>query len=104
MLKVCFVDLNGSGVVVDARAGDTLLEVAVNNGIDGIPAECGGAFACATCHVYIDPDFIKIVGYPGDDETAMLELNGDFNKFSRLACQVVITDVMDGMKVGIAKN
>ena len=75
------------------------MEAATNNDIPGIDADCGGACACATCHVYIDQDWTAVVGSPADLEAEMLEVAEDVKDNSRLACQVKVSDEMDGLRV-----
>jgi len=73
MPKITFVDFEGTEKSVDANTGDTVMEAAVANDVPGIDADCGGACACATCHVYIDPQWQTIVGKPESLESEMLE-------------------------------
>ncbi|HAU68051.1 MAG: 2Fe-2S iron-sulfur cluster-binding protein [Arenicella sp.] len=99
MAKVIFIDYQGEEREVDATNGDSLMEAATNNDIPGIDADCGGACACATCHVYIDQDWTAVVGSPADLEAEMLEVAEDVKDNSRLACQVKVSDEMDGLRV-----
>jgi len=99
MAKVIFIDYQGEEREVDATNGDSLMEAATNNDIPGIDADCGGACACATCHVYIDKDWTAVVGSPADLEAEMLEVAEDVKDNSRLACQVKVSDEMDGLRV-----
>ncbi len=95
MPTIHFLDSDGATHSVDAAAGLSVMEAAVNNGVPGIAAECGGACACATCHVYISSD----ASLPSADgmETDMLEFAWEPKANSRLSCQIEITDDMDGM-------
>ena len=99
MAKVIFIDYQGEEREVDATNGDSLMEAATNNDIPGIDADCGGACACATCHGYIDQDWTAVVGSPADLEAEMLEVAEDVKDNSRLACQVKVSDEMDGLRV-----
>lgn len=99
MAKVIFIDYQGEEREVDATNGDSLMEAATNNDIPGIDADCGGACACATCHVYIDQDWTAVVGSPADLEAEMLEVAEDVKDNSRLACQVKVSDEMEGLRV-----
>lgn len=99
MPKLTFIDFQGTARVIDASNGDTLMEAATGNDVPGIDADCGGACACATCHVYIDADWKAIVGEPGDLEAEMLEVAEGVDESSRLACQVSIRDEFDGLVV-----
>lgn len=99
MAQVIFIDYLGVEREVDATNGDSLMEAATNNDIPGIDADCGGACACATCHVYIDPAWVDVVGGPAELEAEMLEVAEDVRPNSRLSCQVKVSDAMDGLRV-----
>ena len=99
MPKVIFIDYEGSQQSVDAQVGQSLMEAAVDNDVAGIDADCGGACACATCHVYIDQDWLAKVGLPEEIETEMLSVAEDVQENSRLSCQVMLTEEMDGLIV-----
>ena len=99
MPNITFIDFEGTQRTVDAKVGDTLMETATSNDIPGIDADCGGACACATCHVYIDALWQETVGPAEDLESEMLEVAEEVKPNSRLSCQVVITDAMDGLVV-----
>ena len=91
MTKINFVDHSGETRTVDADAGSTVMEAAIRNNIPGIEAECGGACACATCHVYIDEDWRDKVGKPTPMEEDMLDFGYDVRPNSRLSCQIKVT-------------
>lgn len=99
MPKITFVDYQGEARSIDASNGDTVMEAATSNDVPGIDADCGGACACATCHVYVDEAWVEIVGKPGDLEAEMLEVAEDVKPNSRLSCQMHISDDMDGLVV-----
>lgn len=99
MPKITFIDFEGTQRTVDANVGDTLMEVAIDNDVPGIAAECGGACACATCHVYVNPKWVEAVGKPEELEAEMLEVASEVKDNSRLSCQVQITDAHDGLVV-----
>lgn len=99
MPKITFVDYQGEARSVDVNTGDTVMEAATTNDIPGIDADCGGACACATCHVYVDKNWLDVVGQPGDLEAEMLEVAEEVNESSRLACQMHISAEMDGLVV-----
>ena len=80
------------------------METATFNGVMGVVAECGGACSCATCHVYIDPDWYANLPVPDESEMEMLEFAIDPRKNSRLSCQVEITEELDGMVVHTPEN
>ncbi len=99
MPKVTFIDFQGNLSSVDAELGQSLMEAATQNDVEGIDADCGGACACATCHVYVDQNWLAAVGAPDDLEAEMLDVAEDVKDNSRLACQVTITDALDGLIV-----
>lgn len=84
---------------IAAESGNSLMEIAVKNGINRIIGECGGACACATCHVYIDEAWLDKTGVPDMMEEDMLDFALDVRENSRLACQIRITDELDGLVV-----
>ena len=99
MVKINFVEFNGTEHSVDADAGSTVMEAAINNSIPGIDADCGGACACATCHVYVDEKwFIKLPKKDSAEED-MLDMAYEPKKFSRLSCQLTVTNELDGLVV-----
>ena len=99
MPKITFIDYEGTERSVDANVGETIMEAATSNDIPGIDADCGGACACATCHVYIAPDWFAKVGDPEDLEAEMLDVAEEVRENSRLACQLTISDELDGIVV-----
>lgn len=99
MPNITFIDYQGESRTVDASNGDTVMEAATSNDIPGIDADCGGACACATCHIYISPDWTDVVGGPEELEAEMLEVAEEVKENSRLACQIHITDEMEGLVV-----
>jgi ferredoxin, 2Fe-2S len=86
-------------ITVDAENGSTVMENAVKNGIPGIDAECGGACACATCHVYVDEAWAEKTGTPSAMEEDMLDFAFDVRPTSRLSCQLKVRDDLDGLVV-----
>jgi 2Fe-2S ferredoxin len=104
MVRISFIEANGSEHVVDAKVGNSLMEAAVHNGIRSMLAECGGACSCATCHVYIDPQWAAAVGEPGGVEKEMLEMAVARTACSRLACQVMVRADLDGLVARIPEN
>lgn len=99
MIKLTYVEVDGTAHGVEADIGDNLMEVAVRNGIAAIEGECGGAGACATCHVYIPDEWQVVTGKVSEDEQMMLEFGSDVDDRSRLGCQIKLTEAMDGMTV-----
>jgi ferredoxin, 2Fe-2S len=100
MAKIKFIEHNGTEHEVEADNGLSVMQAAVNNGIPGIVAECGGACSCATCHVQIDAEWYAKVEAPSDMENEMLEFAMGFGEnASRLSCQIKISDELDGLVV-----
>jgi ferredoxin, 2Fe-2S len=100
MALVTYVQHNGARHEVDVPVGDSIMQGAVNNMIDGIVAECGGGLACATCHCYVDEAWADKVGEPSETENEMLEAAAsERKKTSRLSCQISVTDALDGIVV-----
>ena len=98
MPLVKYVEANGTEYVVDADTGISAMEAAVRNGIPGIDGDCGGAAACATCHVYVDEGWIAKTGRAAEGlEQSMLEFAEDVRDNSRLACQITLDDRLDGL-------
>lgn len=101
MAKITFIQPDGTSQVVEAQTGMTVMEAAKLNEIAGIEAECGGACACATCHVYVDPAWKKQTGSPSEMEEDMLDFAFDVREESRLSCQIKVTDELDGLVVRV---
>lgn len=104
MAKITFVQPDGSEQTVEGEPGMTVMEVAKANLIDGIEAECGGACACATCHVYVDPAWREKTGAPEAMEEDMLDFAFEVRPESRLSCQIRITPELDGLVVRIPEK
>jgi 2Fe-2S ferredoxin len=101
MPAVTYVDPDGTEHRLEGENGMTVMEVAVQGGLDGIEADCGGACACATCHVYVDAAWRDAVGPAEGDEAEMLEFAIDPGPGSRLSCQIRLSAALDGLRVGI---
>lgn len=99
MLKITIVDHEGEERVIEASHGESVMEAAVRNGIPGIDADCGGACACATCHVYVDEAYSERVGVAEDMEQSMLDFAENVRSNSRLSCQISMTEKLQGLKV-----
>ena len=99
MPKIHYIDFEGTERIVEANIGDSVMETATNNDMPGIDADCGGACACATCHVYVDAQWTGTVGKPEELEAEMLEVADGVKSNSRLSCQIKITEEMDGLVV-----
>lgn len=103
MPKVTYFAPDGTETTLEARVGDSVMDIAVKNGVKGIVAECGGSCSCATCHVYVDEAFLSEVGEAGPLEDDMLDGAASERKAtSRLSCQIKMSDALDGLKVTIA--
>jgi 2Fe-2S ferredoxin len=99
MPKITYIDSNGASRTVDGEVGATVMETAIRNNVPGIEAECGGACACATCHVYVDAAWRAKTGEPSPMEEDMLDFGFEVRANSRLSCQIKITDELDGLVV-----
>lgn len=104
MAKVNFITHDGVKHEVDADDGSTVMEAAIKNAVPGIDAECGGACACATCHVYVDDAWLEKVGAPEAMEEDMLDFAFDIRPSSRLSCQIRVSNELDGLVVNIPEN
>ncbi len=99
MICVTYIEADGTSHDVHVDAGISVMEAAVRNNISAIEGECGGAAACATCHVYIPAEWQALTGSASEDELAMLEFGEGVDERSRLGCQITITQEMNGMTV-----
>lgn len=102
MPNITFIYKDGSEKTVDAPVGLSVMEVALKNNIEQIEGTCGGALACATCHLYVHPDWWAKLLPDGEDDISedeedMLDLGFDIRKNSRLSCQIMVTDELDGL-------
>lgn len=100
MVKIRFITPSGVSQTVEREDG-SLMEAAVQNGVEGIDADCGGVCSCATCHIHVEPEWADRVGPPGTMEQDLLELQDNANERSRLACQVKVIDILDGLTVRV---
>ncbi len=99
MTQITFIDSGGTARTVEGENGSTVMETAIRNGVPGIEAECGGACACSTCHVYIDEAWQEKVGQPSPMEEDMLDFAYDVKPNSRLSCQMKVSDELSGLIV-----
>ena len=104
MPKLTIIAFDGTPFELDAAAGSTVMENAVRNSVPGIEAECGGACACATCHVYVDEAWAEKAGKPEAMEEDMLDFAVDVGPTSRLSCQIKMTDDLDGLVVRVPER
>ncbi len=99
MPQVTFIEFNGTAHTVTAENGLSLMRAAIDNNVPGIDADCGGNCACATCHVYITPEWQGKTGNQADMEIAMLDFAAETKANSRLACQIEMNDALHGLVV-----
>ena len=102
--KVTYIEDSGKAHTVEVAEGWSLMEGAVKHLIPGIDADCGGACACATCHVYVDPAWIEKLPPKEEMEETMLDFAQDVRPTSRLSCQIKVTPELDGLVVTTPKN
>ena len=101
MVKITYINVDGAPRTVDAEVGATVMETAIKNGVPGIEAECGGACACSTCHVYVEEGWKEKTGEPSPMEEDMLDFAFDVKPTSRLSCQIKVTEDLDGLVVTV---
>ena len=101
MAKITYVSHDNQIHTVDVQNGLTVMEGAVQNDIPGIDADCGGGMACATCHVYVNEDWFDKLPQKEDGEEDMLDMAYEPKKNSRLSCQIIVSDDLDGLTVNI---
>ena len=104
MPKIIYQTRDGSRHEVEVETGYSVMEGAINNNIEGIVAECGGACACATCHSYIDEAWVEKLTAMDDMEDSMLDAAFERKANSRLTCQIEVSDALDGLVVYVAEN
>ena len=99
MPKITYIEHNGKTHTIEVPAGLSVMEGAVQNDILGIDADCGGSCACATCHAYVEEKWFDKLPKKEDAEEDMLDMAYEPKKFSRLTCQITVTDDLDGLVV-----
>ena len=104
MPKITYIEHDGTEHSVDVASGLSVMEGAIKNSVPGIDADCGGACACATCHVYVDPAWVDKTGSREDMEETMLEFAVEVEDTSRLSCQIQVTDALDGLIVRLPQS
>ena len=104
MTQITYIEASGQSTTVDLPDGWSLMQGATANGVDGILGECGGSCACATCHVYVDEDFLDVTGRPSAMEESMLDFAENVQPNSRLSCQIRVSDDLDGLIVRLPEN
>jgi 2Fe-2S ferredoxin len=104
MPKVTFIAFDGTRREVQAESGLSLMRAAVDNGVPGIDADCGGACACATCHVFVEAPWGAMLPPIGTQEEEMLNFTAERRDNSRLSCQIPMTDALDGLTVSLPEG
>ena len=104
MTKITYNTHDNKIHTIDVQNGLTVMEGAVQNDIPGIDADCGGGMACATCHVYVNEEWLDKLPAKEDGEEDMLDMAYEPNKFSRLSCQIIVSDELDGLVVSIPEK
>ena len=104
MAKIKYIEHNGKEHEIEVSSGLTVMEGAIKNNIPGFDADCGGACACATCHVYINQDWVDKLNPKEDTEEDMLDFAFDVKDNSRLSCQISVTDELDGLIVDLPEK
>ena len=101
MSKITYIESSGKSHTVDVKNGLTVMEGAIQNDIPGIDADCGGGMSCATCHVYVKENWFDKMPKKEDGEDDMLDMAFEPNKFSRLSCQIIVSDDLEGLVVNV---
>ena len=104
MTKINFIDHLGEKRTVDIENGLTVMEGAVQNNIPGIDADCGGSMACATCHVYVNNEWLNKISEAEEAEQYMIDMAFEPKKNSRLSCQLIVSEELDGLIVSTPKK
>ena len=104
MAKITYIEHDGTAHEIDAQEGATVMETAIKHLVPGIEADCGGACACATCHVFVDAKWMAAVGNASEMEEDMLDFAFDVRDNSRLSCQITMTDALDGLVVRLPEK
>tara|TARA_B100000767_G_scaffold146093_1_gene137704 strand:- start:1166 stop:1486 length:321 start_codon:yes stop_codon:yes gene_type:complete len=99
MTKIIYTDYNGNSKTIEVENGLTVMEGAIQNDIPGIDADCGGSMACATCHVYVEDKWFNKIKKAEEAEVDMIDMAYEPKKNSRLSCQLIVSDELDGLTV-----
>ena len=99
MPKITYIDSSGNQKTIEVEKGLSVMEGAIQNNITGIDADCGGGMACATCHVYVKDEWFNKLKKPEDAEQDMIDMAYEPKKNSRLSCQIIVSDELDGLVV-----
>ncbi len=104
MAKITYIENSGSSHTIEVANGLSVMEGAIQNDIPGIDADCGGGMACATCHVYVKEEWFNKLSRKEDGEEDMLDMAYEPSKFSRLSCQLIVSDELDGLVVSLPEK
>tara|TARA_B100001996_G_scaffold319957_1_gene263945 strand:- start:81 stop:401 length:321 start_codon:yes stop_codon:yes gene_type:complete len=104
MPKITYIEFTGKSHTIDVANGLSVMEGAIQNNIPGIDADCGGGMACATCHVYVKEEWFDKLVKKEDGEEDMIDMAHEPNKFSRLSCQLIVTDELEGLVVKLPEK
>ena len=99
MPKIIYTDYQGNSKTIEVENGLTVMEGAIQNEIPGIDADCGGSMACATCHVYVDDKWFDKIPKAEDAEVDMIDMSYKPSRYSRLSCQIIVSDELDGLEI-----
>ena len=104
MAKITYIEHSGKSHTIEVSNGLSVMEGAIQNNIPGIDADCGGGMACATCHVYVKEEWLDKLSKKEDGEEDMIDMAFEPNKFSRLSCQLTVTNELDGLEVQLPEK
>ena len=104
MAKIKYIEHKGKSHTIDVANGLSVMEGAIQNNISGIDADCGGSMACATCHVYVKEEWFDKLPKKEDGEEDMIDMAYEPNKFSRLSCQLIVSDELEGLVVNLPEK
>jgi len=104
MPKIVYIEHNGTEHAIEVKNGLSVMEGAVNNSIPGIDADCGGACACATCHVHVDPEWFAKLTAPDALESSMIDFATGSDQYSRMSCQIKVSEALDGLVVRLPES
>ena len=104
MPKITYIEHSGKSHTIQVQNGLTVMEGAVQNNIPGIDADCGGSMACATCHVYVKEEWFDKLPKKEDGEEDMIDMAYEPNKFSRLSCQLIVSNELEGLVVNLPEK
>jgi 2Fe-2S ferredoxin len=104
LTRIRFVQASGAEAEIDAADGTSVMRAAMDGGVPGVLAECGGSMTCATCHVYLDDDGIARAGSASEEEEAMLEMAVEPGPNSRLSCQIIVSSELEGLAVHVPER